>query len=118
MRDTSEEGEEINLSAFLLWLAFFKEAISRRVLNPGDGNVMAGSVETIVESLAQAAADGNGSVERILGGANPAQSLGDGNGSVETIVVENLLAQAFVEELKAACDVCMLSHSNRMLFLS
>ncbi|KAH8970927.1 hypothetical protein BDL97_02G114300 [Sphagnum fallax] len=62
------------------------------------------SVETIVESLAQAAADGNGSVERILGGANPAQSLGDGNGSVETIVVENLLAQAFVEELKAACD--------------
>ncbi|CAM6043410.1 unnamed protein product [Sphagnum compactum] len=37
-------------------------------------------------------------------GANPAQALGDGNGSVETIVVENLLAQAFVEELKAACD--------------
>jgi hypothetical protein len=73
-------------------LAFFKEAISRRVLNPGDGNVTAGSIETIVENLAQAAADGNG--------------------SVETIVVQNLLAQAFVEELKAACDVCMLSHSN------
>jgi len=73
---------------------------------------MAGSVETIVENLAQAAADGNGSVEMIIGGANPAQALGDGNGSVETIVVKNLLAQAFVEELKAACDVCMLSHSN------
>jgi hypothetical protein len=73
-------------------LAFFKEAISRRVLNPGDGNVTAGSIETIVENLAQAAADGNG--------------------SVETIVVQNLLAQAFVEELKAACDVCTLSHSN------
>ncbi|KAH9571853.1 hypothetical protein CY35_02G114600 [Sphagnum magellanicum] len=40
----------------------------------------------------------------IIGGANPAQALGDGNGSVETIVVKNLLAQAFVEELKAACD--------------